>query len=103
MWAESVNTVVYTFNLSGTSSVKNKPPYEFYFNKKPKINHLRIFGTEVFTINSYSKGKRQKWDAKSKKGIFVGYINNRKGYRVWFPGTNNISMFRDIIFKNEHN
>ena len=101
LWAESVNTVVYTLNLTGTSSIKGKTPYELYFNKDPKISHLRIFGTEVFT--HIPKEKRQKWDAKSKKGIFVGYSNNTKGYRVWFPGTTNISIFRDVIFKNEIN
>jgi len=64
LWEEIVNAVVYTLNLSGTSSVKNKPPYELCFNKEPKINHLRMFGKEV--LNHIPKEKRQKWDAKSK-------------------------------------
>jgi len=34
--------VVYTLNLTGTSS--GKAPYELYFNKKPKINNLKTFG-----------------------------------------------------------
>lgn len=101
LWAESVNTVVYTLNLTGTSSIKDKTPYELYFDKEPKINHLQIFGSEVFT--HIPKEKRQKWDVKSKKGIFVGYSNYTKGYRVWFPGTNKINIYRDVVFKAENN
>ena len=31
LWAEAVNTAVYTINLTGTSSQDGKPPYELYY------------------------------------------------------------------------
>jgi len=33
-WAKSVNTVVYTLNLTGTAPVKGITPYELYFIRK---------------------------------------------------------------------
>lgn len=86
LWAESVNTVVYTLNLTGTSSIKDKILYELYYDKRPKINRLQIFGLEVYTHIPKEK-------------IFVGYSDNTKGYRVWFPGTIKINIYRDIVFK----
>lgn len=101
LWAEAVNTAVYTLNRTGTSSVKNNSPYELYYKVMPDIKHLRVFGTVVYT--HIPKQKRKKWDPKSKKGIFVGYSDNTKGYRVYYSKTNTISVSRDIIFENEGN
>lgn len=44
------------------------------------------------------KEKRQKWDPKAEKGIFVGYGETTKGYRVYFPRRGTIEIKRDVIF-----
>ncbi|KAL4089751.1 hypothetical protein QTP88_024723 [Uroleucon formosanum] len=80
LWAEGENTAVYTLNLTGISSQKGKPPYELYYKVVPYIKHLRVFGTVVYT--HIPKQKRRNWDPKSEKGIFVGYSNSTKGYRI---------------------
>lgn len=46
---------------------------------KPSIDHLRVFGSEVFV--HVPKEKRKKWNSKAKKGIFVGYGDDVVGYR----------------------
>jgi len=33
---------------TGTSSIKDKTPFEICFRKEPEIKHLRVFGTNVF-------------------------------------------------------
>jgi len=43
-------------------------------NKNGKVESLRIH---------IPKQKRQKWDTKNEKGIFVGYSNSTKCYQVW--------------------
>ncbi|EFN72158.1 Copia protein, partial [Camponotus floridanus] len=47
-WAEAVNSAVHVLNRTGTSTVPNKTPYELWYNKRAKMDHLRIFGSEVF-------------------------------------------------------
>lgn len=99
LWAEAVHHVVYVLNRTGYSSIKNKSPFELLFNKSCKITHLKVFGSEVFS--HIPKQIRKKWDAKSKKGIFVGFDDNVKGCRVYFEKENKIEIFRDVIFGNE--
>jgi transposase InsO family protein len=95
-WAEAVNTVVSVLNLTGTSSVKRTTPHELWVQKEPRIKDLRIFGEEVFT--HIPKQKRQKLDAKAKRGFFVGYDGDRKGYRIWYPEDDTIQTVRDVVF-----
>lgn len=97
LWAEATNTAVYILNRTGTSSVKSKTPFELWFGKTPSIEYFRIFGSKVFV--HIPKEKRKKWDKKSEEGVFVGYSENVKGYRVWIPNTNEIVVRRDIVFQ----
>lgn len=99
LWAEAVNTAVYILNRSGTSPQSGKTPYEAWFGKKPEIKYFKIFGTEVST--HIPKEKRRKWDSKANNGIFVGYDENIKGYRVYYPERNKVEVCRDITFKNK--
>ncbi|CAB3222169.1 unnamed protein product [Arctia plantaginis] len=41
---------------------------------------------------------RLKLDAKSRKGVFIGYEQNTKGFKVWFHNTNIVETFRDVVF-----
>lgn len=75
-WAEAVNTAVYVLNRTGTSTVAQKTPYELWYGQPAKFNHLRSFGEEVYV--HLPKEKRRKLDAKSWKGIFIGYADNHK-------------------------
>lgn len=99
LWAEAVNTAVYVLNRSGTSTVKNKTPFELWYNQEVAINDFKVFGTEVFA--HVPKEKRRKWDTKSRKGVFVGYMENTKGYRIWYPNEDKVEISRDVFFKNE--
>ncbi|KAF2886204.1 hypothetical protein ILUMI_19969 [Ignelater luminosus] len=101
LWAEAVNTAVYIINLTGNSSVDGKTPYELWYNKDIDLNKLRVFG-EIVHVH-IPKQKRLNWDSKSKKGLFVGYPECSKGYRVYFSSENKIDMVRDVIFGKEQN
>lgn len=97
-WGEAVNTAVYTLNRTGTSTIENKTPYEIWYNQRENIKNLQVFGTEAYV--HIPKEKRRKLDAKSKKGIFVGYEENTKGYRIYFPENRKIECARDVNFSN---
>ncbi|KAF2889381.1 hypothetical protein ILUMI_16792, partial [Ignelater luminosus] len=101
LWAEAVNTAVYTINLTGNSSVDGKTPYELWYNKDIDLNKPRVFG-EIVHVH-IPKQKRLKWDSKSKKGLFVEYPECSKGYRVYFPFENKTDIVQDVIFGKEQN
>ncbi|GBP39934.1 Retrovirus-related Pol polyprotein from transposon TNT 1-94 [Eumeta japonica] len=95
-WAEALTTVAYIINRSPTKSVNGKTPMEIWTGKKPNLSNLKVFGCEVKT--QVPKEKRQKWDSKSRKLLFVGYCESTKGYRILDPDTNKIIKNRDVIF-----
>ncbi|KAL7294208.1 hypothetical protein TKK_0012227 [Trichogramma kaykai] len=95
-WAEAIKTATYVLNRTSTSSVKGKTPFELWYNKKPNLKDLHIFGQEVYS--HIPKIQRKKWDAKAKRGFFIIYEDNTKGYRIWHPDTGKIEIARDVIF-----
>ncbi|KAL0345815.1 UNVERIFIED_CONTAM: hypothetical protein Sradi_4412800 [Sesamum radiatum] len=70
-WAEVVHTVVYILNWSPTKAVRNKTPFEAWYKKKPVVDHFRIFGCTAYAL--IPSRKREKFDDKGQKLVFVGY------------------------------
>lgn len=100
-WGEAVSNAVYTLNRTGKSPQKDKSPYELWFGKPTDISTLHVFGSEAYV--HIPDEKRRKWDAKSKKGVFVGYQENCKGYRVWVPQEKRIAITRNVVIRENHN
>ena len=69
--------------VSGVCIEPYKTPEEVFFGKKPEFIHLKIFSCPVYT--HIPKEKRTKLDPSGKKGIFVGYSEILKDYRIYFP------------------
>ncbi|KAK9758592.1 hypothetical protein QE152_g344 [Popillia japonica] len=44
---------------------------------------------------------RRKWDKKSVAGKFVGYCDEKDGYRIWIEAEGNVIRSRDVFFKKE--
>jgi hypothetical protein len=69
------------------------------YGKKPEVSHLKIFGCPVFL--HVPKEKRTKLDPSGKKGIFVGYCEDSKAFRVYIPGYHHIDISRDVTFDED--
>lgn len=41
---------------------------------------------------------RGKLDARSREGIFIGYAEQSKGYRIWLPNSKRVEITRDVKF-----
>lgn len=95
-WAEAINFATYVLNYTGTSSEKHLTPYQVWYNKTPDLHSLHVFGEKVYV--HIPKQQRKKLDDKSKSGVFIGYAENIKGYRIWYPDSNKIEIARDVIF-----
>ena len=95
-WAEAVNTAIYLLNRSPTKAVQHMTPYEAWFQRKPKIDHLKIFGCPAYY--HVLPQNREKFDEKGEKCIFIGYSDHSKGYRLYNPNTQELIISRDVIF-----
>jgi hypothetical protein len=45
MWSEAVNCANYVLNRVPSKATPNKTPHEHWFNRKPDLSHLRVFGS----------------------------------------------------------
>jgi len=94
LWAEAANTAVYVQNRCPHQALGSKTPEEMFTGKKPDVSHFRIFGSPLYF--HVPKEKRNKLGASGKKGIFVGYSENTKGYRIYVAAPLN-SFFSPIL------
>ena len=95
LWGEAINTCVYVLNRSSMKSLQGKTPYEMWSEKKPKLSHLRIFGSIVHVKTPGALGKLEDM---SKEMVFVGYERGTKGYQCFNPTTHKVHLSRDVIF-----
>jgi hypothetical protein len=83
-------------NQTYTRLQPNSTPYECCFSEKPSLAYTRIFGCDAFI--HIPKAKQKKLDAKCHPGMFLGYSDESKAYRVWDKITRRIVITRDVIF-----
>jgi len=95
LWEEAVNTACYILNRTPTSCNQGKSPYEMWTGKKPRLDHIRVFGSTAYV--HVPTQLRKKWDKKSKKMILVGYQAESRNYRLYDPQTARITVSRDVI------
>lgn len=94
LWAEAINTANHIRNRCPSSSLEGRSAYEKWTGKVPDVSTFETFGHQVMVKNP--EPHASKWDAKSRKGIFVGYSEVSKGFRIFFPDKRKIEITRDI-------
>ena len=90
---------MYVQNHTPRQVLEKKNPEEAFSGEKPEFNHLRIFGCLVYI--HIPKEKRKKFDPFRRKGIFVGYNDTSKAYRIYFPRFNKIDISRDVTIDED--
>jgi transposase InsO family protein len=94
-WGEKVVTAVYILNCSPTKALNGRTPYEAWHGRKPAVSHLRVFGCLAF---GKELGHIGKLDDRSTPGVFIGYAEGSKAYRILDPGTQRVRTTRDVVF-----
>ena len=92
---EALATATYLINRSPNRSINLKTPYEMWYGRPPKLNHLKIFGCTAYVHQSIDK-----LEPRSIKGIFLGYPIGTKRYRICISsqGKPKIVIARNVIF-----
>ncbi|KAH9801427.1 hypothetical protein KPL71_001026 [Citrus sinensis] len=80
-WAKAVSTACYVLNMVLIRPNLNETPYELWKDRKPNIGYFKVFGCKCFVLNT--KDNLGKFYPKSDVGIFLGYSNSSKAYRVY--------------------
>lgn len=90
---------MYLINISPTSILRNKKPYEAWYGYKPRVHHLQIFGSIIYAL--IPSNKLQKLDTKSKKCVFICYYSDTKAYRLFNLITSKVIVSGDVTFNED--
>ena len=81
LWAKATRTTVYVHNRISHNALGNKTVEEMFTGENPEVNHLKVFDVPVYL--HIPKEKRSKLETLGKQGIFVGYNEQSKYYRIY--------------------
>jgi transposase InsO family protein len=86
-WGEALASFIHVWNRLPSSSTASKSrqttPYELWYNKKPDLSHLRVWGCRAYV--HIQRDKRTKLEPHMQKCIFIGYPADYRGWRFWDP------------------
>ncbi|CAD6889507.1 unnamed protein product [Tilletia laevis] len=99
-WAEAASTAAYIRNRCPSSALDGKTPYELWHGTQPQLGNLRVFGCLAFAMLS-DRERAHSLAARGRVGVFIGYDNYHKGYRIHFPDTGEVKVTKFVDF-HEH-
>lgn len=96
LWGEAVRHATYLINRVATRVLVSQTPYEIFKGKKPKIDHLRVFGCVCYVKVDTPFVK--KLDDRSRTLVHMGIKPASKAYRLYDPKNRRTVMSRDVHF-----
>ncbi|GJR88067.1 retrovirus-related pol polyprotein from transposon TNT 1-94 [Tanacetum coccineum] len=88
LWAEAIATACFTQNRSIVHTRYNKTPYELIRGRKPNIQYFHVFGSLCYPTND--RDDLGKMKPKADIGIFIGYSESSRGFRIYNRRTKKI-------------
>lgn len=76
-----------------------KTQMEIWIGKPADYSSLYMF--ECLAYVMYNIQERIKMNPKSRNCIFLRYVDDTKGYRVWDPTIHKVIISRDVIFVDD--
>lgn len=102
-WNEAVVTANHIKNRSPTSACgdqfKCKTPAEIWYNKKPDLSHIKVFGSICY--NHVPKQNRTKLESRAVKCIMLGYGSSQFTYRLWDIENDKLVIGRHVTFNEK--
>jgi hypothetical protein len=99
LWVEACYTAVYLQNRSPHRVVGSMTPEEAFSGKKPDVGYFRIFW--CITYSYVPSKKRTKLQPMAERGIFVGYSETSKAFRIYLPSLRKTVLRRDVRFEED--
>ncbi|GJV22778.1 retrovirus-related pol polyprotein from transposon TNT 1-94 [Tanacetum coccineum] len=96
LWAEAVATACFTQNWSIIHTRHNKTPYELLHGKKPNVEYFHVFGSLCYPTND--RDDLGKMKPKADIGVFIGYSETSRGFRIYNRCTKKIMETINVKF-----
>jgi len=95
-WAEAIATANHVRNRCITRTLGKKTPYEMWTRRRPNLRYMRKFGVKVYVLDQTPN--KDKFAPRGMEGIFIGYSEASKAYRVWVPSEKRVRTSRNVKF-----
>ena len=95
-WAEGMKTAAHVINRLPQAKLGFISPFEKLWSCRPIVSHFRVFGCVCYVF--VPSHLRSKFDKKAIRCIFIGYDNQRKGWRCCDPTTGKCYTSRNVVF-----
>jgi hypothetical protein len=99
LWAECVSHVTDLINMTPSSSIGGKTPYELWYCRKPSVQFLKVFGCAAYA--HIPDAHRDKLAARAHTCMYLRQAKHKEGYRLMNVQTHTIVYSRYVVF-NEH-
>ena len=96
LWTYAVMASAYIRNRCFNSRL-GMTPFEALTGKRPNLGNMHVFGSTCYAYVQNAK----KLDARSKRGIFVGYDRESPAYLVYYPNANKVERVRCVKFHGQ--
>ncbi|GJS77084.1 retrovirus-related pol polyprotein from transposon TNT 1-94 [Tanacetum coccineum] len=96
LWAEAVATACFTQNRSIIHTRHNKTPYELLRGRKPNVEYFHVFGSLCYPTND--RDDLGKMKPKADIGVFIGYSETSRGFRIYNRRTKKIMETINVKF-----
>uniref|UniRef100_A0A7N2RFG7 Integrase catalytic domain-containing protein n=1 Tax=Quercus lobata TaxID=97700 RepID=A0A7N2RFG7_QUELO len=98
-WADAVSTAANLINQGPSVPREFRLPEEVWSGKEVKFSHLKVF--DCVSYVHIDSDARSKLDAKFKICFFIGYGDEKFGYRFWDEQNRKIIRSRNVIFNEQ--
>ena len=98
-WADAVSTAAYLISRGPSVLMEFKLPEEVWSGKEVKFSHLKVFCCVSYV--HIDSDAHSNLDAKSKICFFIGYDDEKFGYKFWDEQNRKIIISRNVIFNEQ--
>ncbi|KAA0065523.1 gag-pol polyprotein [Cucumis melo var. makuwa] len=100
-FAEAVNTACHIHNRITIQFGTTVTLYELWKGRKPNVKYFYVFWSTCYILAN--REYNRKWDAKSEHGLFLGYSQNSRAYRVFNNRTGMVMETINVVVNDfEH-
>ena len=98
-WGEATQTAWYLINRSPLGPLNFEVPEKEWTEKYVSYSHLRVFGCKCFV--HVPKEQRSKLDDKAVPHVFIGYGDEKFGFRLWDLTKKKLVRSKDVVFQDD--
>ncbi|THH01090.1 hypothetical protein EW026_g1530 [Hermanssonia centrifuga] len=98
LWGEAAMHACYLKNRTSTRALEGTTPHEAFLGGKPDISNLHPWGCKVFIHNT----NRSKLDPQALEGRWVGFDEQSKAHRIYWPSRRSVTVERSVRFMDDN-